>query len=352
MKSFFKSSLDSKVFWSITILLLFSTFFLVYQYNRHIDCENASFIVYAKEFTTNKVVEFYDNTNGAKTWEWDFGDSTAVDKRRRTLHTYKKPGEYIVTLTLNKNCIHEQLITITSTDEHSANLPLISAPSVVTVGKSVKFNAIKEYGASWEWNFGESTHIDAVDQAPSYKFNSEGTKKITLVVNGDVQHSASKTIYVAPAPKPDKPKIDINSYEFEKPHSAFSLPIGNAEKDPLVDALKYIPVSPKSTSKKDSLSNTHKKEPEISNEQFRLLLMQVATESKTKDDFGPYMCEKYDIPVVVNGKKIISFEEFCQLIAGKKIKISTLRIDKNQLNCIEHITIQYKTKKFMVWIKE
>jgi PKD repeat protein len=351
MKSFFSFSLDPKVFWSIILLLSLGAILLVYQYSRHIDCENAKFVVYAKEFATRKVVEFYDTTPGAKSWEWDFGDSTQVDKRQRTLHSYKKPGDYIVTLIINKNCVHQKLVTIHSTDEHSENLPLIIAPNVVTAGKTVIFNAIKKDGVSWEWNFGESNQIDAVGQTASYQFNSEGPKKITLVVNGDVQHSAIKTIYAAPMPKREKPKIDISSYEFEKPHSSFSLPIGNPEKDPLVDALKYIPVSPKSTPKKDTVTS-HNKLPEISNEKFRILLQQVAAETKTKEDFDSYLCGKYDIPVVVNSKKIISFEQLCQLISGKKIKITHLRIEKDHQNCIEHIIIEFKVKKFMIWIKE
>ncbi|WP_426478059.1 PKD domain-containing protein [Chryseobacterium sp. CBSDS_008] len=351
MKYFFSSSLDSKVFWSIIILLALGILLFIYQYSRHVDCENARFIIYAKEFTTNKAVEFDDSTTGAKSWEWDFGDSTRADKRQRTLHSYKKPGDYIVTLTINKNCVHQKLITITSTDQYSENLPLIIAPNVVTTGKTVAFNAIKKDGVSWEWNFGESNQIDAVIQAPTYQFNSEGSKKITLVVNGDSQHSASKTIYVAPVTKEEKPKIDIRSYEFEKSHSSFSLPVGNPEKDPLVDALQYIPASPKSVTKKDTLIS-HANAPEISNEQFRILLQQVAAESKTKEDFSGFICKKYSIPVVVNNKKIISFEQFCQLISGKKIKITLLRLEKNKQNCIEHITIQYKVKKFMLWIKE
>ena len=84
-----------------------------------------------------------------------------------------------------------------------------------------------------------------------------------------------KTIYVAPKTIRAKQKIDIKSYEFEKPHAAFSLPKGDAQKDPLIDMLQYIPVSPKTKSKKDSLI-AEKKAPEISNEQFQLLLNQVA----------------------------------------------------------------------------
>ncbi|MYY27275.1 PKD domain-containing protein [Elizabethkingia anophelis] len=351
MKSFFTFNLDSKVFWSIGILSFISTGFLIYQYHQHIDCDDASFIVYAKEFSTNKVVEFYDNTKGAKNWEWDFGDNTTIDKRRKTLHVYKRPGTYIVTLTINKSCIHKKLITIGNVDKNDVDLPLIITPDIITVGETVKFNSIGKNANSWEWNFGESTKIDAIGQTPSYQFNSEGKKEITLIVNKDIQHSTSKTVYVRPASKQDNAKSDISTYEFEKPTSSFSLPIGNIEKDPLIDALRYIPLSPKSLVKKDSLS-TSKHIPEISNEQFQLLLLQVASQSKTKDDFNTYICNKYDTPVIVNNKKIISFEQLCQLIAGKKIKIEMLRLKKNQQNCIENITIKYKIRKFMLWMNE
>jgi len=115
--------------------------------------------------------------------------------------------------------------------------------------------------------------------------------------------------------------------------------------------LQYIPVSPKTKSKKDSII-AEKKAPEISNEQFQILLNQVALQAKTKDDFKDYLCDKYDIPVVINDNKLIPFDQFCQNIAGKKIKITALRLNKNQKNCIQNINIQYKVKKWMVWTKE
>ncbi|MDF2552634.1 MAG: hypothetical protein K0R77_1909 [Chryseobacterium sp.] len=347
----FLPNIDPKIYMSFGAILFLSLIFLVYQYFHHVDCENANYYIHADEYIVNKVVEFNDNTDGAKSWEWDFGDSTGLDKRQRTLHSFKKPGEYIVKLTINGNCTHEKLVTITSISQQTGYLPAIISPSVVTVGESIYFDAEKEGGESWEWSFGETTRTDALGKSPSYKFKSVGEKKITLIVNGDVEHTAVKTIYVAPKTIKAKHKIDIKSYEFERPHVAFSLPIGNAQKDPLVDMLQYIPVSPKTKSKKDSVI-TEKNAPEISNEQFRLLLNQVAAQTKTKDDLKDYLCGKYDIPVVVNDDKLIPFDQFCQNIAGKKIKITALRLNKNQKNCIQNINIQYKVKKYLIWMKE
>jgi PKD repeat protein len=347
----FLPNIDPKIFASFGIITLLSLIFLLYQSFRHVDCENANYYIHADEYMVNRVVEFNDNTDGAKSWEWDFGDSTAVDKRQRTLHSYKKPGEYIVKLKINGNCTHEKLVTITSISQQTGYLPSIISPNVVTVGEIVSFDAEKEGGESWEWSFGETANTDALGKSPVYKFKTVGDKKITLIVNGDMEHTAVKTIYVAPKTITAKQKTDMKSYEFERPHIAFSLPQGAAQKDPLVDMLQYIPVSPKSKTKKDSLA-VEKKAPEISNEQFQLLLNQVAAQSKTKDDFKDYLCGKYDIPVVVNDNKLIPFDQFCQNIAGKKIKITALRMNKDSKNCIQNLNIQYKVKKWMVWMKE
>lgn len=349
-RTFFQN-VDYRIYISLGILLLVSLSLLLYQYTRHVDCDDAKFFIHADEYVINRVVEYQDNTKGAQNWEWDFGDSTAIDRRQITFHKYKKPGNYIVRLKINNNCIHEKSLTITSISQETGYLPTIIAPNVVTMGESIQFDSEKEGGESWEWSFGETSRTDALGKNPSYKFKSVGEKKITLIVNGDVEHTAVKTIYVAPKNIKAKQKIDIQSYEPERQPIAFSLPRGAAQKDPLVDMLQYIPVSPKSKSKKDSII-AERKAPEISNEQFQLLLNQVAAQAKTKDDFKDYLCGNFEIPVVVNDKKLMPFGQFCQNIMGKKIKIIALRLNKDSKNCIQNINVQYKVKKMMLWIKE
>ena len=115
--------------------------------------------------------------------------------------------------------------------------------------------------------------------------------------------------------------------------------------------LENIPVSPRGNTKKDTLAEP-KKAPEISNEQFQLLLNQVANQSKTKEDFKDYLCGNYDIPVVINDDKILPFDEFCRVISGNKIKISAIRLNKNSQNCIQNINVHYKTRKWGIWMKK
>ena len=339
---------DSKIYWTFGVLLLLGLFLWFYQYSRHIDCERANYFIHTDNWSPKRVIEFYDNTQGAKSWKWDFGDGSPVDFRQRTFHSYEKTGEYIVTLTINGNCTHQKVVTISSKNQQIGYLPVIKAPDVVFLGETTSFNAEKEGGISFEWSFGETSSTDAVGKNVTYKFKKVGEKRITLIVNGDLDHIATKTIYVAPKHIVAKKPIDMESYEFEKPHTDFQLPMGKAQKDPLVDMLTHIPVSPKSKQEKDSLIAV-KKAPDISNEQFILLLNQVAKQAKTKDDFKEFMCDNYQIPVVVNDDKIISFEQFCRDIAGKKIKISSLRLQKDLNHCIQNINVYYKEKGVLFW---
>ena len=82
----FLPNIDPKIYVSFGVILFLSLIFLLYQYFRHVDCENANYYIHADEYIVNKVVEFNDNTEGATSWEWDFGDSTEIDRRQRSLH--------------------------------------------------------------------------------------------------------------------------------------------------------------------------------------------------------------------------------------------------------------------------
>jgi len=69
-------------------------------------------------------------------------------------------------------------------------------------------------------------------------------------------------------------------------------------------------------------------------------------------DFKEYLCENYQVPVVINDDKIVPFVQFCKEIAGKKIKIETLRLQKDSDSaCIQNIYVYYKVKGKIFWKK-
>jgi hypothetical protein len=81
-------------------------------------------------------------------------------------------------------------------------------------------------------------------------------------------------------------------------------------------------------------------------------LHQVANETKEKEDFGKYICENYQIPVIKNGDQVMSFEEFCKRIKGQEIKVEALRLTKDNLNCIDGFSITYKVKGLLGWTED
>lgn len=52
----FLSNIDPKIYLSFGIIFILSLTFLLYQYFRHVDCENANFYIHAEEYLVNKVV--------------------------------------------------------------------------------------------------------------------------------------------------------------------------------------------------------------------------------------------------------------------------------------------------------
>lgn len=340
---------DWRIYICFAVLLLFALGLLIYSSFNKVDCPEIKYYIHAEHYTPFEVIEFYDKSEGAFQWEWDFGDGQK-DTRSRTFHKYEKAGEYLVTLTLNKICKHQKVITISSKAQQNGYLPTITCPNVVFLGEKVSFEAFRKDGISYEWSFGETSSTDAIGEKVSYTFKKVGKKNITLIVNGDLEHIATKTIYVSPKHITAQEPSDIETYEFEKSHEEFSFPKGKLQKDPLVDMLNHLPVAPKTNNQNDSLAPS-KKVTDISNEKFTLLLNDVAKQSKTKDDFKEFLCENYQTPVIINEEKILPFEQFCKEISGKKIKITSLRLQKDANFCVQNIYIYYKYKKNFFWKK-
>ncbi|MCD0469046.1 PKD domain-containing protein [Flavobacterium sp. JAS] len=348
-----KKNIDIRVVFFFVILLLIGIITFIIQLFNHVDCEDAKFYVFSDHSQTEESIEFYDKTPNAKSWKWDFGDGSEPDVRKHTFHVYKNPGTYFVTLTINENCVHTKEMVIK--DKFAADklgTPKIIAAKIIFVGQPTYFKSVSDDAKTWEWAFGENKGIDETSSNPVYTFSTPGEKTITLVINGDFSRVAKKIVYVHPKVIKKTNPLDVTSYEYEKKAEAFALPRGPVKKDPLEDMLQYVPVAPKTKSTKDSV-NVVKKAPKVSEDQFEILLTKVAEGSKVKDDFTEYLCDDLDIPVVKNDNDLLTFSQLCASIKGKKIRIESIRLNKDkQNNCIKGLNISYKVKKYLIWSKD
>jgi PKD repeat protein len=349
----FKKNIDIRVVFFFAFLLLTGIIIFTIQIFNHVDCEDAKFYIFTEKSQTGESIEFYDKTPNAKYLAWNFGDGSEIDLRKHTFHIYKKPGKYFVTLTLNGNCIHTKEINIKDKyGEDVKGTPKILVPQIITVGQPAYFKSISEDAKTWEWSFGENRGVDMTSSDPVYTFSTPGEKTVILVTNGNFSKVAKKIIYVHPKVIKKINPLDVTSYVYEKKAEAFALPRGSAKKDPLEEMLQYVPVAPKNKTQKDSIIAS-KKAPKISEDQFEILLNKVAEGSKVKDDFIDYLCDDFDIPIVKNDSELLTFAQLCASIKGKKIRIESIRLNKDkQTNCIKGININYKVKKYLIWSKD
>jgi len=348
-----KKNIDIKVVLVFVVLFLIGIISFLIQFFKHVNCEDVKYYILSDHYQSEEPIEFYDKTHNAKSWKWDFGDGSPTDIRRHTFHTYKNPGKYIISLTINGECAHtRELILKDKYILDKLGTPQIITSKIITVGQPTYFNSISQNAKTWEWAFGENRGIDETSSNPVYTFSTPGEKTITLVINGDFSRVAKKVIYVHPRVIKKTNPLDVTSYVYEKNAEAFALPRGTAKKDPLEDMLQYVPVAPKNKSQKDSIAPI-KKAPKISEDQFEILLNKVAEGSKVKDDFAEFLCDDLEIPTVKNDKDLLTFAQLCANIKGKKIKIESIRLNKDKTdNCIKGMSINYKVKKYLIWVKD
>ncbi|MBW1296741.1 PKD domain-containing protein [Aquimarina litoralis] len=309
----------------ITTILVTATVF-AFKYVNYTPCEMIEFSFKEEGVRVDDPIAFEDTTIGALEWKWDFGDSTATDTRRKPYHTYKKPGEYTISLIVNGKCPKERKITVLEKKEildpsKKAKFKILTPK--IRVGEKLKVEDNTLNATTWEWNFENAIGATSREQNPEYTYSTSGKKTITLIVNGEIKYATTQTIEVLPKKK-EKIKND----------------------DVVVRDVSVIPENPIGDDPIDDDPKEEFKAPEISEKSFRSKIILVSTKKLTAKDFKPYLCGNLDLPIIVN-KKRTTFIEFCEKIRGKGIKIKELELTKEDNNCIKNVVVRYsKTSLF------
>jgi len=296
--------IDKSVIRLFLIVFLISVSVLAYRVTEYTPCKQVDFEIASDSYIEGTLIEFKDFTTNATAWEWDFGDGTKVETNREILHSFKKPGEYNVTLKINGICedIKQVVIKEKPFVLDPTKLAVFSLPETIKVGETLKVKDETPNAQTWEWRFGETAKLNSEESRAEYVYESGGLKTVTLVVNGDVKHATSKQINVI---EPKKEKIK------------------DAPDD--VSSGKEGPSKPKTV-------------PNITESQFKNNLNLVAKKKMTPDAFKEYFCGDLDKAIIVNGEKT-TFLALCELLKSKKVKIRDVKLYKDTNNCINNITI-------------
>lgn len=322
---FDRSVLLTFILAALTGLLVSGYKLLTYQ-----DCTQADFAADAGRMVAGKLIRFQDLTPGARSWKWDFGDSTSSVTDRKTMHTFDFPGTYWVSLEVNGKCLVQKKVVIEPDIPvvDSGNYPRFDAPLTARVGEAVRFSDQTPGAVSWQWSFGESKQVDDTTRAPEYVYTAPGTKTITLVVNGGKTVRKRITVFSRPVRRPRKdlslpagPRIEVPAGE-EDP-----VPVSKVPLPPPVRPVEEKPASP-----------------QISRVQFEEWLLQIAEEKREAQTLAPYCCAGLDTEIRMQGKAS-TLKELCGKIKGKKIDVRTLELIRSaDTGCIHFIRIDYKRK--------
>ena len=126
-------------------------------------------------------VAFYNNTSGAGSFQWDFGDGatlTTTENIDTIYHTYTLPGVYAVHLTALNNCTDttaERIITVYPKPVAAFTADRYTA----CVGQTINFTDNSTGSASRTWTFGDGTFSNIA--TPAHQYAAAGTYFVKLV---------------------------------------------------------------------------------------------------------------------------------------------------------------------------
>ncbi|MFN2457412.1 MAG: PKD domain-containing protein [Chitinophagaceae bacterium] len=140
----------------------------------------ASFL-YSPDCNKRFEYTFKDQSLGAKTWQWNFGDGTTSNEQNPPAHTYKALGNYTVTLKVtNDSCEHQTTRVI----KVNNNKPDFNAtPRVACKPADIEFKPLvrdTSVIANYLWSFGEQTSA-TTKGSTRHAYTRVGSYDITLV---------------------------------------------------------------------------------------------------------------------------------------------------------------------------
>lgn len=139
------------------------------------------------------VYSFTNNTTGATSYSWDFGDGNISSDMNPT-HAYATDGTFITTLTATNDCgsvTTTQTITVTTIPVVAFTADVVSgcAPLVVNFLDQTTGTV-----NSWYWEIQGGTPNTSTEQNPTVIFDTPGTYDVTLTVtNPDGSYPITQT---------------------------------------------------------------------------------------------------------------------------------------------------------------
>jgi PKD repeat protein len=125
------------------------------------------------------VVNFFDQSTGAESWFWEFGDgNTSTDQNNS--YYYEEGGTYTVCLTVENSCG----VSMQCQDIFVDNCMLDPQFTFIQVDSMLTFTPVDtSMEVSWEWNFGDGTI--SYEISPVHIYEESGLYTVCLTISND-----------------------------------------------------------------------------------------------------------------------------------------------------------------------
>ncbi len=150
-------------------------------------------------------VSFYDLSENAASWHWDFGDGNSSELQNST-HTYFEPGYHTVSLTVT-NSVGSSDTSVREDYIFVQALPIPDFSTNITEGTfplTVQFTDESQYVETVEWNFGDGSNSTGLN--PIHTYSEAGLYTVSLTATGNgtsVTKIVEDCINVTIPPVPD-----------------------------------------------------------------------------------------------------------------------------------------------------
>jgi fibronectin-binding autotransporter adhesin len=112
----------------------------------------ASFSSSSQVVLPNQLIQFTNQSQGASSYLWDFGDSTALDTSANPFHSYAGPGTYTITLLASNNLGCSKISSIVITVQNNTSVASLGAAEQITIGSD-------EYGLILNYSLLKQTSV-------------------------------------------------------------------------------------------------------------------------------------------------------------------------------------------------
>jgi len=126
---------------------------------------------------------------GTMTYQWDFGDGTAIDVNTDPTHLYSSEGVYNVTLTATSNfgCVdnvtHPVNAYVKPIADYTAQPVCVGDGTQISDFSFLPTTVAGDQITSWAWDINSDGSFEYNSQNPTHLFNGEGVYNTTLIAS-------------------------------------------------------------------------------------------------------------------------------------------------------------------------